>query len=145
MFYDQFYALCQDKGVIPAKVAESVGVNKSTMYMWKKQGTTPKYDTLQKLADYFGVSVDYLLGKTSNADRDGSIRVHVSPEQREYGELMKKYADETITDAEMRRLSELAEIPRYRAETTPQSTPAPQEDKDTTPPQAPPETPPEGE
>ncbi len=32
--------------------------------MWKKQGTTPKYDTLKKISDYFGVSVDYLLALT---------------------------------------------------------------------------------
>lgn len=43
------------------------------------------------------------------------------------------------------RVEELTEIPRYRAETTPQSPQAPQEGKDTTPPTAPPETPPEGE
>lgn len=43
------------------------------------------------------------------------------------------------------RAEELTEIPRYRAETAPQSPPALREDKDTTPPTAPPETPPGGE
>ena len=61
VFYDRFFELCEQAGVTPAKVAESIGVNKSTMYMWKKQGTTPKYATLQKLADYFQVSIESLL------------------------------------------------------------------------------------
>lgn len=39
----------------------SIGLNKSNATFWKK-GSIPKGDTLQKLADYFGVSVDYLLG-----------------------------------------------------------------------------------
>ena len=43
------------------------------------------------------------------------------------------------------RVEELTEIPRYRAETPPESTLAPQEGKDTTPPPDAPETPPEGE
>jgi len=66
LFYDRFSDLCKQSGITPAKVAESIGINKSTMYMWKNQGTTPKYQTLQKLADYFGVSVDLLLGDTSD-------------------------------------------------------------------------------
>lgn len=68
MFYDRFYELCQRKGVTPTKVARDLGLRQSTVSMWKKQGTTPKYDTLQKLSDYFGVSVDYLLGKAYTQD-----------------------------------------------------------------------------
>lgn len=45
----------------------------------------------------------------------------------------------------VKRVEELTEIPRYRAETATQSTQAPQEGNDTTPPQDAPETPPEGE
>ncbi len=41
----------------------SIGLNKSNATFWKK-GSIPKGETLQKLADYFGVSVDYLLEKT---------------------------------------------------------------------------------
>lgn len=45
----------------------------------------------------------------------------------------------------VKRVEELTEIPRYRAETVPQSTPAPQEGQSTTPPPDAPETPSEGE
>lgn len=60
MFYDRFYELCQRKGVTPTKVARDLGLRQSTVSMWKKQGTTPKYDTLKKLADYFEVTTDDL-------------------------------------------------------------------------------------
>lgn len=62
VFYDRFFELCQRKGVTPTQVARDLGVRQSTVSMWKKQGTTPKYDTLKKLADYFGVETDDLYG-----------------------------------------------------------------------------------
>lgn len=60
MFYDNFIKLCKGKGVTPSAVMRAIGLNKSSASYWKK-GTTPSSDTLQKVADYFGVSVDYLL------------------------------------------------------------------------------------
>jgi len=65
VFYDKFYSLCQERGVTPTQIARDLGIRQSTISMWKKQGTTPRYDTSKKLADYFGVTVDYLLGSGS--------------------------------------------------------------------------------
>lgn len=70
MFYDRFYDLCQKAGVTPTQVSRDLGMRQSTVSMWKKQGTTPKYETAKKLADYFGVSVDYLLGKKDLKEDD---------------------------------------------------------------------------
>lgn len=63
MFYDRFYMLCQASDVTPTQVARDLGIRQSTVSMWKKQGTTPKYETIQKLSNYFDVHADYLLGK----------------------------------------------------------------------------------
>ena len=61
MFYDIFLQLCAEKGVKPTPVALAIGVSSAAAAKWKK-GATPSGDTLQKIAEYFGVSVDYLLG-----------------------------------------------------------------------------------
>lgn len=61
MFYDNFLILCSDNGVSPLQVRKDLGISQSTMASWKSRGLTPKYETLLKLADYFGVSVDYLV------------------------------------------------------------------------------------
>lgn len=61
MFYNIFTRLCTQKEVTPSAVMRAIGLNKSSATYWKK-GSIPSSDTLQKLADYFGVSVDYLLG-----------------------------------------------------------------------------------
>ncbi len=62
MFYEQFVRLCKERGMSPAAVTREIGLNNSSSTAWK-HGSVPKGETLQKLADYFGVSVDYLLGK----------------------------------------------------------------------------------
>lgn len=61
MFYDRFIKLCEKKGVSPSTVAKEIGLSNSATTYWKR-GSSPKADTIQKLADYFNVSIDYLLG-----------------------------------------------------------------------------------
>ena len=73
MFYDVFCALCKTKGKSPTKAADEIGFSNSITTKWKKTGATPGGDTLQKIAAYFGVSIDYLLEKenalTGNGER----------------------------------------------------------------------------
>ena len=61
MFWTRYQALCQQIGKSPNGVAKEIGLSSGTVTFWKN-GKIPKSETLQKLADYFGVSVDYLLG-----------------------------------------------------------------------------------
>lgn len=65
MFYSIFQSLCFSKGVKPGRVADEIGINRGTVTSWKKRGYTPRAEVLQRIADYFGVSIDYLLGKAS--------------------------------------------------------------------------------
>lgn len=62
LFYINYVALCNKIGKSPSAVAEEMGFMRSVVTRWSK-GTIPRQATLQKVADYFGVSVDYLLGK----------------------------------------------------------------------------------
>lgn len=61
MFFDVFKALCDKKGVSPKRATEEIGLSNSITTKWKKTGATPKGETLSKIADYFGVTTDYLL------------------------------------------------------------------------------------
>lgn len=71
-FYERFEWLCEDKGVTPTQAARDVGIRQSVVSMWKKRGSTPSGKTLNKLAEYFEVSTDYLLGKVIDAKKTGS-------------------------------------------------------------------------
>lgn len=76
MFYDIFRSLCEKKGVSCHKAALDIGLSNATPTIWKKRNITPKGDTLAKIADYFDVSIDYLLGSeaektpTENGERE---------------------------------------------------------------------------
>lgn len=68
--YDIFSKLLQFHGVTSYKVSKETGISQSTLSDWKKGKITPKSDTMKKIADYFGVSVDYLMtGEEKEADR----------------------------------------------------------------------------
>ena len=62
MFYDLFLDLCQKKNVAPTRAALDIGLSKSAPIKWRTTGATPQGETLNKIALYFGVSTDYLLG-----------------------------------------------------------------------------------
>ena len=59
--YDIFMQLCQRKGVSVYQVVRATGVPASTMSDWKNGRSVPKVEKLKLLADYFGVSLDYLV------------------------------------------------------------------------------------
>lgn len=63
MFWEKFYNLCLSHGIKPNPVAEQIGISSGLITKWK-HGATPNTDALLKIADYFNVSVDYLLGRT---------------------------------------------------------------------------------
>ncbi|WP_294854326.1 helix-turn-helix domain-containing protein [uncultured Oscillibacter sp.] len=51
------------KGISANKMMSDLGFGNSTYTTWKKRGTSPSGDDLSKIADYFHVSVDYLLNR----------------------------------------------------------------------------------
>ena len=61
MMYEIFEKLMNEKGVRFADVAKGSGVSYSTFTDWKAGRQTPKTEKLSKIADYFGVTIDYLV------------------------------------------------------------------------------------
>lgn len=153
MFYDIFEKLCAEMEVSPADVRRAVGVSQSTMASWKSRGLTPKYDTLKKLSDYFGVSVDYLQGNPHPflvRDNDTTRQMNRKMAKKfseELIDILKNYPhydDLQKIDAAfhklnsrgrkeaVKRVEELTEIPRYRAsQPTQEALPAESEGADT--------------
>lgn len=67
MFYDLFEKLCSEKGVTPNRACIEMGFERTISAKWKSNGTMPRSSALTTIADYFGVSVEYLLAG-ENAD-----------------------------------------------------------------------------
>ena len=53
------------KNISQSKLAKILNVHQTAVSQWEKNRTFPDTETLKKIADYFGVSVDYLVGHTS--------------------------------------------------------------------------------
>ena len=57
--FERISQLCKENKIAVTALEEKLGFGRGTIGKWKK-GTNPKADKLQKIADYFGVSLDYL-------------------------------------------------------------------------------------
>lgn len=62
MLFERVKDLAKKRNKNLKQVAEEIGLSENAFYKWKNQ--SPKAETLQKVADYFGVTTDYLLGRT---------------------------------------------------------------------------------
>lgn len=66
MFFDNFVRLCEQKGVKPSRALTEAGVPKSAYSYWRAEANAgndakPTNQNAVKLAQYFNVTVDYLL------------------------------------------------------------------------------------
>lgn len=58
--YDIFERLLEERRITATDVSRETGIPRSIFTDWKKGRSKPKADKLQKIADYFGVSIEYL-------------------------------------------------------------------------------------
>ncbi len=63
MFTEKVQALADEKGIKINQLLKETGIGAGTFSTWKKRGTIPSGEVLAKIANYFGVTVDYLLGE----------------------------------------------------------------------------------
>ena len=58
--YEHFEKLCKMRGITPYQVSKNTGIATSTLSEWKQGKYEPKMEKLQKIADFFNVSVEFL-------------------------------------------------------------------------------------
>lgn len=111
MFYDNFVALCASVNKTPAYVGRELEIDKSTISCWKARKTKPSDVNAQKIADYFGVTVEELIGKGIKKERPAEGGT-LSGEDKEAAELREIWnsADEN----ERRDLLEMARMLKNR-------------------------------
>lgn len=109
MFFDIFTDLCKEKGVSRTKAAEEIGLSNSITTKWKKTGATPGGDTLERVAAYFGVSIDRLLGKE---EKENSPDEFVLTEgEKKLIQLLRKFPEDRREFAVSMVLSALENMP----------------------------------
>lgn len=65
MFWKIFLELCNKVSKSPNAIAKELSIPSGSITAWKK-GSVPQARTVSKIANYFGVSVEYLLGQTDD-------------------------------------------------------------------------------
>ena len=63
IFSSKLIDLMQDKKLNIKELSAKTNIPRSTINSWTLKKRSPKIDYLCTLADFFGVSVDYLLGR----------------------------------------------------------------------------------
>ena len=111
--FDRIKSLADKQGISVTKVALDLGFSENLFYQWKK--SYPKSDRLEKVADYFNVSVDYLLGReekqpepyyalTDKEKNDIAIQAEKLMEGIENGENLNFYGEPATKDQKDRLL-----------------------------------------
>jgi len=103
VFFDRLKELCDAKGVSPYKACTDVGLNRAAVAKWKG-GSQPNGATAVKLAEYFGVSVDYLLGKEKAPTQKGERDILDDVDVAFYGDYKELSEDEKEILRDMARV-----------------------------------------
>lgn len=110
MFVQRLKSLRQEHKISQKELASKLFLSQQTVAKWETDGATPNPETLSKIADIFGVSVDYLLGRTDEKNpgqKDPEFDVNTI-EYALYGEARE------LDEEEKQQLLELAKLMRKR-------------------------------
>lgn len=70
MIYENVMELCRERNIRVARLEKEAGLGNGTVRGW--ENSAPSITTLQKVADYFGVTIDFLLSGRKAGAADGS-------------------------------------------------------------------------
>ena len=80
-FESVFKYLRMREGYTQAELAEKLGVSKSTISMYENGNRKPDYESLEHIADFFNVDMDFLTARTSEQTSDED-HYYINPETR---------------------------------------------------------------
>ena len=73
VFQDNLTFLMEERDISNVKLGKILGVSDTAVMKWKRGEASPAIDKALKIAEYFGISVDELLGKRIETDRNVSL------------------------------------------------------------------------
>lgn len=106
--YSRLEILLKENNMTAYRLAKNTHINTATFSEWKKGTYTPKADKLQKIADYFNVSLDWLLGNTDIRTVISKYNNEVPAQSPEITRLIK--VAEKLPSKELELLIELIEL-----------------------------------
>lgn len=95
--YQNILSLCNERGIKPGKMCSDTGISRglvTDLKMDRKSSIT--VDTAQKIADYFGVSVDRVLGTEQKEKPTLQTESELDPVTQEIFDMMKDMSKEEL-------------------------------------------------
>ena len=71
--YEVFESLCEQKGITTYRFCKDTGINSSTISTWKSRNTSCNLKLARAIADYFGVTVDYVMTGKKSEEEDSAL------------------------------------------------------------------------
>lgn len=95
--FDRIQELIDENKITAYKLSQDTGISTGLISQWKKRSQNPSGSKLQAISEYFGVSVDYLLGneKKPIPQEDELIKDEFIAF---YGEVKQDLDDDDIAD-----------------------------------------------
>jgi transcriptional regulator with XRE-family HTH domain len=106
MIGERLKLLREEKGLKQLDIAQMLGVSRTTYTQYETGKSEPDLTTVAKLADYFNVSLDYLLGRVSIREPIETIAAHHEGED---------WTEEELEEIE--RFKEFVKMKRQKKET----------------------------
>ena len=89
MFHKRLAELRSKAGLTQQELADKIKISRATYAQYEIGRRHPDYETLQRLADYFEVSIDYMMGRSGIMQPEFEAK-----EDQELYEIIKKLSDE---------------------------------------------------
>lgn len=91
--------LRSEKKMSQQELANALGISKSSINMYERGDRQPNLNVLEKIADYFNVDIDYLLGRTAKTNK--IIKPHI---------LAAHFDGDEYTEEELNEIKQFAEF-----------------------------------
>ena len=89
-FQNIFKQLRLSSGYTQIEMAQKLGISRSTIGMYETGAREPDFETLEVIADFFNVDIDYLLGRTDKTTLLPESAYYFNEDARELAEFMFK-------------------------------------------------------
>ncbi len=83
MFKERLKGLREEKGLKKKEMAEVLQIDETTYGKYELGKREPDFNTLARLADFFGVSTDYLLGRTDNRNHESTQNITLAAHRKD--------------------------------------------------------------
>lgn len=110
---ERLYELRKEKNVLQQTVADAVGISRQAYGLYETGKREPDLETLSKIADYFGVTVDYLLGRDVDPEREEKPQIHIPDKYKDVLVAFHGGADD-LTQEDVDKVIEYIELLRTK-------------------------------